>query len=63
MNRANGLFSFSGVEFYCKVKQDNWQVCRRCTDTNIDCDGTSLPEDGCTCSDIKLVDPEDKQTC
>jgi len=45
-------------EFYCKIKKDNWQVCRTCNETDIDCDGTSNKvTDKCRCEDIKLFDP------
>jgi len=33
------------------------KVCRRCNETNLDCDGTSDPQDKCRCEDIQLKDP------
>jgi len=44
-------------EFYCRKKKDNWQVCRRCNETNKDCDGTSNSQDTCRCEDIQLKNP------
>jgi len=41
-------------EFYCKMKKDNWQVCRTCNDTNLDCDGVSLSNE-CKCDGIKIA--------
>ena len=44
------------VEFYCEIKTDQWQVCRTCNDSQIDCDGTSQStDDSCRCEDIRIA--------
>ena len=43
-------------EFYCEIKTNQWQVCRTCNDSQIDCDGTSQStDDGCRCEDIRIA--------
>ena len=56
------LFTFilaQNDEFYCKKQADQWQVCRTCNDSQIDCDGTSQSTDGCRCDDIRLAQRPD----
>merc|ERR1711935_65164 len=41
-------------DFFCKMKKDNWQVCRKCNDTNLTCDGVSLDNE-CKCDGIQIA--------
>ena len=47
---------FAAVEedsFFCRNKKDNWQICRTCNDTSLDCDGVSNNE--CKCAGIQIA--------
>merc|ERR1712156_873617 len=39
--------------FFCRNKKDNWQICRTCNDTSLDCDGVSNNE--CKCAGIQIA--------
>ena len=46
-------------EFYCKVSEDKYKICRRCPTLNEDCE-EPLPNDGCKCENLEFANYECK---
>ena len=46
-------------EFYCKVSEDKYKICRRCPTLNEDCE-EPLPNDGCKCENLEFTNYECK---
>ena len=46
-------------EFYCKVSEDKYKICRRCPNLNKDCE-EPLPNDGCKCENLEFANYECK---
>ena len=46
-------------EFYCKVREDKYKICRRCPNLNEDCE-EPLPNVGCKCANLEFANYECK---